>query len=92
MCPFSSSVLNMAKNAALANTEARTNVRINALAPGPVRTDFLPSQLHQYGGNTDIFCDALGKFDVARVKIILMKLCLRNCECGSIPRFRSVSI
>ena len=59
----------MAKNAALTNTQAHTNVRINALAPGPVKTDFLPSQLHQYSGNTDIFCDALGWFADAPFKL-----------------------
>lgn len=61
--------MNMAMTASLANTQAHTNVRINALAPGPVKTDFLPSQLNPYIGNTDFFCDTLGMCNVTLLQV-----------------------
>ncbi|GJE97368.1 SDR family oxidoreductase [Phanerochaete sordida] len=48
---------NLAKTGAYENASRGTGVRVNAIAPGPVGTDFLPAHLQPYvSTRPDIFC------------------------------------
>lgn len=53
-------IMSMAQNAALHFLRENKNIRVNTVAPGPIKTQFLPSVFDNHTARTDIFGEAVG--------------------------------